>query len=274
VLGEQASEATRQALRSRLGLDQSLLLQYVKFIWGLITFDLGESLSRPGTTAFGLVTAALGPTSALASLAVGLGATLGVIAALLSVGPWLGARRVWVHRATLLVAAIPLLAFAPLVTFAFAVHWRLLPLPGDPDSGVLGVLFAASLLSVPLAAQVSRIGRAALLDQARARYLDVARAKGNSTFRVWVVHALPVASGSIAVVVATQLGALLGGAVVLERLFERPGLGSLRLNAYAARDIPVLEAAVCAAGLLFVVVQAAATLLSTWIDPRGEVADA
>ena len=66
-----------------------------------------------------------------------------------------------------------------------------------------------------------------------------------------------------------QLGALLGGAVVLERLFERPGLGSLMLNAYAARDIPVLEASVVAAGLLFVVAQAAAGLLQAAVDPRG-----
>ena len=86
---------------------------------------------------------------------------------------------------------------------------------------------------------------------------------------MWLVHALPVASGPIAVTVATQLGALLGGAVVLERLFERPGLGTLMLNAYAARDIPVLEAAVVAAGSLFVLAQGAAAAVTATIDPRG-----
>jgi len=101
-------------------------------------------------------------------------------------------------------------------------------------------------------------------------YLDVARAKGGSPFRVWCVHALPVASGPIAVVVATQLGALLGGAVVLERLFERPGLGTLMLNAYAARDLPVLEAAVVAAGALFVLAQGVASGISAFVDPRGQ----
>jgi peptide/nickel transport system permease protein len=131
------------------------------------------------------------------------------------------------------------------------------------------LLFASGLLAVPLGAQVARIGRAALLDQTRAQYLAVARAKGASEARVWALHALPVASSSIAVVLAAQLGALLGGAVVLERLFERPGLGTLMLNAYAARDIPVLEASIIAAGGLFVGAQAVAAAASAMIDPRG-----
>ena len=270
VLGEQAPEEDRALLRARMGLDAPLAVQYARFVWGLVTLDLGESLSRPGVAAFAEVERLLGPTAALAGLAVALGAVLGVAGALLSVGPWLGARREWAHRIILVFAATPLLAFAPLLTFVLAVHYRIVPLPGDPDSGFAGLLFASGLLAVPLAAQVGRIGRAALLDQAREKYLEVAAAKGASAARVWVVHALPVASSTIAVVVAAQLGALLGGAVVLERLFERPGLGTLMLNAYAARDLPVLEASVVAAGLLFVLAQSAAAALGAWIDPRGQ----
>jgi peptide/nickel transport system permease protein len=269
VLGEQAKESERAALRSRLGLDRPLPVQYVSFALGLATLDLGESLSRPGVAAFSEVRRALGPTAALAALAVLLGAALGVAAAVLAVGPWLGRRREWVHHALVAAAATPLIAFAPVVTFVLAVRYRLVPLPGDPDSGAAGLFFASGLLAVPLAAQVGRIGRAALLDQSRARYLDVAAAKGASPLRVWLVHALPVASAPIAVTVASQLGALLGGAVVLERLFERPGLGTLMLNAYASRDLPVLEAAVVAAGLLFVVAQAAAAAVTAVVDPRG-----
>jgi peptide/nickel transport system permease protein len=269
VLGDQAPEAERAELRALLGLDRPLALQYAHFVAGLVTFDLGDSLARPGVSAFVEVYRALGPTAALASLAVGLGAVWGVGAALLTVGPWCGRRREWVHAGILLVAATPLLAFAPLATFVFAVELRVVPLPGDPESGAAGLMFAAGLLGLPLAAQVARISRAALLDQARSKFLDVARAKGASAARVWVLHALPAASGPIAVVIATQLGALLGGAVVLERLFERPGLGTLMLNAYAARDIPVLEASVIAAGLLFVLTQGIASALHALVDPRG-----
>jgi ABC-type dipeptide/oligopeptide/nickel transport system permease component len=270
VLGDEAPESARALLRARLGLDQPLVVQYAHFVWGLLTGNLGESLSRPGVSAFSEVRRALGPTSALAATSVGLGAVAGILLAVVSVGPWLGARREWIHRLVLLVAAAPLVAFAPIVTFLLAVRFRLVPLPGDPESGAMGLLFASCLLSAPLAAQVARIGRAALLDQARAKYLDVARAKGASAARVWLVHALPVASAPIAVVIATQLGALLGGAVVLERLFERPGLGTLMLNAYAARDIPVLEASVIAAGLCFVVAQGASAAIAAAVDPRGQ----
>jgi peptide/nickel transport system permease protein len=261
ILGDQAPPAARAALRARLGLDRSLLAQYVAFWSGLVRFDLGESLSRPGVPVLTLVASSFRPTASLAAIAVGLGAVQGLFLALISVGPWLGQRRDWAHRLTLLLAALPLLAFAPLLTFLLAVRWHVVPLPGDPESGALGLLFAAGLLSVPLAAQVARIGRAALLGNTREKFLDVARAKGCS---------LPVSFPAIAVAIATQLGALLGGAVVLERLFERPGLGTLMLNAYATRDIPVLEAAVLAAGFLFVVVQGMAGAVCAWIDPRGE----
>jgi peptide/nickel transport system permease protein len=112
------------------------------------------------------------------------------------------------------------------------------------------------------------VGRAALESIRNAPFLSSARAKGASRARVWLVHAVPAASGPILTVVATQLGALLGGAVVVERLFERPGLGTLLIDAYASRDLPVLEAAVVAAGALFVVVQVLAAIAHAAIDPR------
>lgn len=270
ILGDQARPQDLAALHARLGLNAPLSVQYLRYVWGLCRLDIGDSLTRPGVGAFHEVAHALGPTSRLAGLAVAIGSVLGVAAALLSVAPWLGRRREWMHRAILATAATPLIAFAPFATFVVAVKWRLVPLPGDPSSGPLGLTFASALLALPLGAQVARIGRAALLDQAREKFLDTARAKGASSWRVWVVHALPAASAPIAVVIATQLGALLGGAVVLERLFERPGLGTLMLNAYAARDIPVLEASVVAAGLLFVAAQAVAGVVEALIDPRGE----
>jgi peptide/nickel transport system permease protein len=173
------------------------------------------------------------------------------------------------ERGLVAVAAAPLVAFAPALTWALAVRVRVVALPGDPDAGAGGALFASALLALPLAAHVGRVTRAALADIARAPFLLVARAKGGRPLRVWVVHALPPVVGPVATVVATQLGALLGGAVVLERLFERWGLGTLILEAYAARDLPVLEGAVVASGLLFVLAQAAGTAAHIAIDPRA-----
>ncbi len=268
ILGDEASPAELLRVRQKLHLDEPMMLQYARFLGGLATLDLGDSLRRPGVGAMARVLAALGPTSALAGLAVALGAAGGIGAALLAAGPWLGARRTWVERGLVAIAAAPLLAFAPVVTYALAARWRIIPLPGDPDAGLAGLTFASALLAVPLGASVGRVARAALEEVGRAPFLAVARAKGAGEARTWIVHALPAAAGPIVTVVATQLGALLGGAVVLERLFERAGLGTLILESYASRDLPVLEGAVVAAGALFVVSQGIAAAIHASIDPR------
>jgi peptide/nickel transport system permease protein len=168
-----------------------------------------------------------------------------------------------------MAAAVPLVALAPVVTWALAARARVVPLPGDPDAGVAGLAFASALLAMPLAAHVGRVTKAALSDIEREPFLTVARAKGSGPLRVWFVHALPVVAGPIVTVVATQLGALLGGAVVLERMFERWGLGTLILDAYASRDLPVLEGAVVAAGLVFVLAQSLGAAVLLVIDPRA-----
>ncbi|HXX69335.1 MAG TPA: ABC transporter permease, partial [Polyangiaceae bacterium] len=242
MLGDEASGADLARVRSILGLDRPILLQYVRFLRGLATLDLGDSYRRPGTHAMARVLGALAPTAELAGLAVALGAALGIAVAVAASGPWLAGRAARrIDRALVVVASLPLVAFAPLVTWVLAARARICPLPGDPDAGLAGLIFGATLLALPLSAHVGRVARAALSDLARAQFLHVAAAKGAGPWRVWVVHALPVAAGPIATVVAAQLGALLGGAVVLERLFERWGLGTVILDAYASRDLPVLE---------------------------------
>ncbi len=270
ILGDESTVADRLQLAKKLGFDQPLVVQYGRFVAGLARLDLGTSLSHPNQTAFSCVALALKNTAWLALISVTLGAAGGVGSALLCVGPWLGRFSTTIHGLILLIAAVPMLALAPLATWALAVKLALVPLPGDPEHATAGLLFAATLLALPLGAQVARIGRVALLEQRHALYLHAARAKGASSWRVWCVHALPVAAGPILVVLASQLGALLGGAVVLERFFEQPGLGTLMLEAYVARDIPVLEAAIVAAGLLFVMVQVVTTGLTAIMDPRGQ----
>jgi peptide/nickel transport system permease protein len=269
VLGDEASAADLARVRAALHLDEGLTAQYARFLRGLCTLDLGDSFRRPGTGAMAMVGRALVPTSELAFVAVGLGAAVGLAAAVAASGPWLPQRgRNGIERALVFVAATPLVAFAPVVTWALAARARLVPLPGDPDAGAAGLLFASALLAVPLAAHVGRIARAALAEVARAPFLAVASAKGARPLRVWLVHAVPSVVGPIVTVVAAQLGALLGGAVVLERMFERRGLGTLVLEAYASRDLPVLEGAVVASGLLFVAVQATGTMVHAAVDPR------
>lgn len=270
VLGDAAGEAELDRVRATLHLDEPLAAQYVRFVRGLVTLDLGDSLRRPGTSAMARVLESLGPTAQLAAVAVALGAVAGLAAGVAASGPWLAPRvRLWVERVLVGVAAAPLVAFAPVVTWALAARLRLVPLPGDPDAGAAGLLFASGLLAIPLAAHVGRISRAALAEIAGAPFLLVASGKGARASRVWLIHALPAVMGPIVTVVASQLGALLGGAVVLERMFERRGLGTLILEAYTTRDLPVLEGAVVAAGMLFVAAQVLGTGLHAAVDPRA-----
>ncbi|MFO0679807.1 MAG: ABC transporter permease [Polyangiaceae bacterium] len=268
VLGDEARPEDLAALRHRLHLDEPWSMQYARFLRGMATLDFGDSLRRPGVSSASRIRESLGPTTALATLSVAIGAVTGTLVAVLGVGPWLGPSKRWVDRAVSWTAATPLLAFAPLVTYVLAARLHLVRLPGDPDAGASGLLFAATLLAIPLGAQVARIARAALGEITTSPFLSVARAKGGSAFRVWFGHALPATAGPLVTVVGTQLGALLGGAVVLERLFERPGLGSLILEAYASRDLPLLEGAVVASGALFVATQALAAGVHAWVDPR------
>ena len=268
LLGDQASPAERAVVVRALHLDESLPTQYVYFLRGLVRLDFGDSLRRPGTAALTRALGALGPTAELALLAVVFSTALGLGLALLVQGPWLGRGRAWLSGGVDLCAAVPLVAFAPLCTYVLCLRLRLVPLPGDPDARVVGLAFASLLLALPLGLQLSRFARELLAGSARAQYLQVARSKGAGESRTLLVHALPPVSGPLTVIVATQFGALLGGAAVLEKLFERRGLGTLLVEAYGARDLPVLEASVVLSGVLFAVVQGIGTLVQAALDPR------
>ncbi len=269
VLGEQATEVERAALRARLHLDEPILRQYARFLASLSQLRVGPSLRRPELDASSIVLDALPSTAALSAISVALGAVLGLVFALASVA----ARPRWpsrlADRVIALSSTVPLLAFAPAATWVLAVRLRWVPLPADPDAGAAGLLYAGVLLAIPLGASVARIARASLEVASRSPFLQVARAKGAGSLRVWCLHALPTCVGPIVTVVAAQLGALLGGAVVLERLLERRGLGTVLAEALGARDLPVIQAAVIAGAALFVVAQAIGAQVHAWADPRA-----
>jgi peptide/nickel transport system permease protein len=266
VLGEEASAADRARLRERLDLDAPRSVQLARFVRGVATLDWGTSIRRPQERCFDRVVAAARPTAALAFTAVALGGVVGLAVAVVVVAR--RARRL--RTAVDVVAATPMLAFAPVVTWLFAWKWRAVPLPGDPDAGAAGLLFAAGLLALPLAAHLARLAVALLEPLRDGNALRLVRAKGASELRVWVRHALPQVASTLVVILGAQLGALLGGAVVLERLFERPGLGLLALEAWQARDLPMLEAAVLGSGVLFVATQVATGLAAALVDVRSQ----
>jgi peptide/nickel transport system permease protein len=269
VLGDRATPAERALVHAQLHLDEPIFRQYLRFLGGLWHGQFGPSLRHPELDASRIVVSALPETATLAACAVALGAGLGIVLALVSVGSRVRVARVISDRVISLSSSVPLLAFAPAATWLLAVRLRWVPLPADPDAGVRGLLFAAVLLAVPLGAAVARVARSALHEARRSPFLQVARAKGRSELAVWLLHALPVCMGPIVTVVAAQLGALLGGAIVLERILERRGLGTVLAEALAARDLPVVEGTVVISAALFVVAQGAGQRLHAFFDPRA-----
>ena len=269
VLGDQASALDRAALRHAWGLDRPLAAQYVRFLVELAHGRIGASMRDAHVDALALVARALPPTVALSSVGVVLGAAIGVSLATTATALRHRALGRMAARALAVGASMPLLAVAPVATWLLAVRWRIVPLPADPDAGFTGVVFAGALLALPLSASVGRVTMASLASVARAQFLVAARAKGRSALAVWIVHALPACAGPIVTVVAAQLGALLGGAIVLERMLEREGLGTVLASAMASRDLPVVEACVVASTVLFVVAQRAGSGLHAAIDPRA-----
>ena len=275
VLGDEASPADLARVRATLHLDEPLLTQYARFLRGLATLDLGDSFRRPGTSAMAQVGEALVPTSGAG--AGGRDAGGGSWAWRLrsrragrgfrgergrgSSAAWSGwRRRRWWLSLRCSRGCSP----------RACASCRC---PGDPDAGLAGLLFASALLALPLA-RARGSHRAGCAGRGRARAVPVGGERQGGAARCGCGACTRCRRSSVrsSRSVATQLGALLGGAVVLERMFERRGLGTLMLEAYSTRDLPVLEGAVVAAGLLFVAAQALGTLVHLAIDPRARAA--
>ncbi len=272
ILGDQASPEERAALRESLHLDAPLPLQYAHFVGDVLNGTLGQSFRSPGRSVGSLVAEVLPKTAALAlaamSLAFLIALPLGVVAAMRR-GSGVDALASTVSVAGL---AIPNIWLGPLLILAFAVELRWLPLPGDDASGAAGLLLPAVTLGTALAAILTRQTRASMLEVYDEQYVMAARARGLSEPRVAVKHVLRNALLPVLTVGAAQMGALLSGAVVTEKVFERAGLGQLFLDAFFARDIPVVQGCVLVVALVYVGINVLVDLLYVVIDPRVRLA--
>lgn len=268
ILGDQASPEERAALRTSLHLDAPLPAQYGHFVADVLDGSLGHSFRNPGRTVGSLVAEVLPQTAALALAALALAfliaLPLGVIAA---------ARRgqtpdALASTVAVLGLAIPNIWLGPLLILAFAVELRWLPLPGDDAQGPLGLLLPAITLGTALAAILTRQTRASMLEVYQEQYVLAARARGLGEWQVATKHVLRNALLPVLTIGAAQLGALLSGAVVTEKVFERAGLGQLFLDAFFARDMPVVQGCVLVVAITYVLLNIALDLLYVVADPR------
>ncbi|VAW86234.1 ABC transporter, permease protein 1 (cluster 5, nickel/peptides/opines) [hydrothermal vent metagenome] len=265
MLGESARPADREALREALGLNLPILQQLQHYYIGLFQLDLGHSLhsSRP---VLDLLIERIPATVelALASLivAVIIAFPLGTIAAVRQ-------HTLWDQGAmgfALIGVSIPNFVMGPLLILLFSVTLAWLPVSGR--EGFASLLLPAITLGSALAAVLSRMVRASLLEVLSEDYVRTARAKGLSEWRVVWGHGVRNALLPVITLLGLQLGVLLGGAVITETIFSWPGIGQLTIEAIQRRDYPVLQACVLLISLVYVVVNTLTDLAYGWLDPR------
>jgi peptide/nickel transport system permease protein len=265
MLGDIASPESVSDLRSRLGLDRPLYVQYFSFLNGMAHGDLGSSLrtSEPVTTAIADRLPATFELAAAAMLvAVIVAIPLGVLAAS-------QAGTAVDHVATTLALvgiSMPNFWLGPLLAIVFAVELGWLPVSGR---GTLAQLvLPAVTLGAPLAAVLARTTRASVIDELRELYVIAARARGVSRMRAVLKHAFRNSLIPIVTVLGLQLGAVLTGAVITETIFAWPGVGRLLIQSISFRDYPLVQGCILLIALTYVSMNLLTDLAYGFLDPR------
>ncbi|MBB3442552.1 ABC transporter permease [Rhizobium sp. BK379] len=273
MLGTSASPETLAALRHELGLDQPLLIRYGQWLTGVFSGDLGQSYTY-GVPVAGLIVARLAVTLPLAMIAI----VLSVVIAL-PLGVLAAARRGGIVDAIATVfsqisIAVPAFWVALLLIILFSSTLGLMPAGGFPgwDAGLLpalqALLMPAVALALPQAGVLTRVARSAVLDTMHEDFARTAVAKGLSRRTVLWRHIVPNALVPILTILGLQFTFLVAGAVLVENVFNLPGLGRLAFQALSQRDIIVMQDVVLFFAGLVIVMNFIVDLSYLAIDPR------
>ena len=265
MLGETASQADIEELRAELGLDKPVLTQYLSFIGGVLTFDLGKSLfTKKGVVES--IAERYGATLELAlssmALALLLAIPLGVVAA---------ARKdsaidQGAMTLSLLGVSMPSFWIGPLLIIVFAIDLGWFPVSGR--SGFASLILPSITLGTAMAAILSRLTRSTMIEALGEDYITTAKSKGVSGYAILFKHALANALLPVVTAAGLQLGALLAGAIITETIFAWPGIGRLTIQAITARDYPLAQGCVLAISMSYVFVNMLVDIAYAIVDPR------
>ncbi len=265
LAGSGASQAQIAQMRQQLGLDDSLLVQYGRYLLNTLQGDLGRSLfsGRPvGLTITEQLPATMQLAAAALVVAIVLGLSLGILAALRA-GTWID--RVAMGVAVLGVS-VPVFWSGLLLIWVFSVGLNWLPATGGGSWRHL--VMPATVLGLVGAGPIARLMRASLLDVLRADYITMARGKGLPGTAVIGRHALRNAIIPTITLIGLQAGFLLGGTVITEAVFARPGLGRLVVEAILWKDLPVIQGVVLLIAATYVIINLVVDLATLALDPR------
>lgn len=259
------TEADKAELRSELGIDQPLFVQYRKWMAGLLQLDLGKSYMS-GKPVWNEMMERLPITVKLTGGAllvmVSISVPLGIISARYQ-GKWPDQ---FSRILALIGASIPSFWFGLMLIYFFSFKLQILPSIGI--GSISHMILPSFALGFSLAAVYSRLLRAGLLTSFSEDYIQAARARGVKEWRVLWFHAFRAALLPVITVFGLSMGSLLGGAVVIEILFSWPGLGSMAVDAIFSRDYPVIQGYVLLTGVFVVVVNLLVDLSYYLLDPR------
>ena len=272
ALGPRASEEQKEVFRHAMGLDRSVAVQALNFFWRLAQGDLGTDLLTREPVIV-LVSASLMKTVTLGlgglGWAVLLGIPLGCVSALRPNGWW--DRLIGVVSTSIIALPPFLLAIYALIVFSVTLRW--LPAMGAGEAGDLGdqithLILPAFAVGLGWVGYIARLVRASLLETMQENHVRTYRAFGVSELRIALRFALPIAMIPVIAVIGVGLGNLLSGAVLVEVVFSRPGLGSLALDAVMTRNFPVLLGTVVVTTLLYILANLATDTVAALLDPR------
>ncbi|MDH3682379.1 MAG: ABC transporter permease [Acidimicrobiia bacterium] len=256
----------RAAYIERYHFDEPLWKQYVLYMRDVLRFDLGDSIAnqRPINEIF---RESLPRTATLASMSVFFigvfGIPLGIISARRKDGPVDNGFLI----ASLVMLATPAFVLGLLAQLFFGVRWGIFPVAGV-EEGLMSYVLPALVIAVSSTAVTARLMRTTLLDTFREDYLRTARAKGLSERRVFTVHALRNALIPVVTVLAIDLGALLGGTIVTESVFNIPGIGFRITRAIVQRDTTMITGISIFLVMAYLVINLIVDMVYAWLDPR------
>lgn len=273
IAGADATADQVEAIRLSLGLDQPLPVQYLTWLFDVLRGDLGTSLitNRPVAQ---LIVARLGSTLELALFAsvlmIVLGIALGILAGSVRKGPG----RLGLDSAISMLLATPPHVTGLILILLLGITLNLLPISGevsilrDPVTGISLLLMPALALALPQAAMVARLVQARMLQVRQEEFVDFAKAKGVPPSRIALSHILRNSMGTAVVATGIRIGELLAGAVVIEAIFARNGIGLMAVDAVNSRDYQVVQIVVLGAVVVAVVTHLVSEILLAALDPR------
>jgi peptide/nickel transport system permease protein len=274
ILGREASPARLALLREQLGLDRPAMERYVAWLSGALRGDFGMSLARPNVAVGQLIaerlrnTVLLSISAGVIGLPLALG--LGVVAGLLRDR----APDALISTLALIGMSLPEFVIGSLLILTFGVTWAILPAvtvaPPDAPIAILlpNLILPAITLIIVMVAYILRMVRSSMIDALASDYVQMATLKGMSRSRVVVRHALPNALLPTINAVALTVAWLIGGVVVVETVFNFPGIGRLMVTAVQDRDLPLVQALGLLGAALYITINLSADLLTLWLSPR------